>query len=140
MKPNKHNLDIEVIIPMLIEGKTYRAIAEHLQVPLATLHDFCSRNDSQEGISSNIIRVRQALDMSAQSYADKAIDVLTNAEGTFQEINRASHLAKVFLWMASKRSPKTFGNNSEVDITKTTKIIKVKSASTDVDDKGQNEG
>lgn len=133
MSSNKHNLNIDVIIPMLLDGDSYRVIAAKLGVPLATLHDFCSRSTSEEGIDSNLVRVRQALDMSAQSYADKAEQTLLNAPSNMTEVMRARELSKFYMWMASKRSPKSFGNFSEVDITKTSKIIKVKGSSNSTD-------
>ena len=100
---------------MIIAGKSFRQMADILQVPLSTLHDFTSK-------SEHSARVREALDYSADSFSDKAEAVLIEAESLPTEIQRARELAQHYRWKASKRSPKRFGD--KVDITSAGKEIK----------------
>jgi transposase len=98
---------IEEIISMLIEGKTYRQIADNLGVALSTLHDFTSRPEHSA-------RAREALEYSSDTYADKAEQVLIEAERDMIEISRARELAQYYKWKASKRSPKKYGDKIDV--------------------------
>lgn len=100
-------LNVEEIISMLIDGKTYRKIADELNTPLSTLHDFTSKPEHSA-------RVRQALEYSASTYADQAEEVLIKAEGNLVEIQRARELAQHYRWKASKRSPKKYGDKLDV--------------------------
>ena len=104
----KEKLNIEDVVEMIIDGKTYRQMAKMYNIPLTTLHDFTSK-------SEHSARVREALEYSASSYADKAEQVLLDAEGTLTEIQRARELAQHYRWKASKRSPKKYGD--KVDVT-----------------------
>lgn len=127
-KKNKWGFDLDVIIPWLIEGKSYRTIAEHYGSPLATLHDFCNKTTSPDGIATNSphSRVQAALQTSADSYADMAIQVLLDAENKpTSEVNRANYLSCRYAWMCSKRNPKIYANTPDVNINNTAKIIKV---------------
>ena len=127
-KRNKWGFDLEVIIPMLIEGKSYRAIAEHYGSPLATLHDYCNRNTSEDGIEANSPRARiaAALYTSADTYAEKAEQVLLDAENrASSEVHRANYLSCHYRWMASKRNPKVYANTGDVNVNTGTQIIKV---------------
>lgn len=100
---SKVNLNIDDIIGMIIEGKTYRQMADTLKVALTTLHDFTSK-------SEHSARVREALDYSSDTYADKAETVLLLADSDLVEIQRAKELAQYYKWKASKRSPKRYGD------------------------------
>lgn len=99
---------IDEIIELLISGKSYRDIAEIMDVPLTTLHDFTSK-------SEHSARVREALEYSASSFDDKAEKVLIDAKGTIPEIQRAKELAQHYRWKASKRSPKKYGDKLDVE-------------------------
>jgi len=109
------NGKLDEVIEMIIAGKSFRQMADILQVPLSTLHDFTSK-------SEHSARVREALDYSADSFSDKAEAVLIEAESLPTEIQRARELAQHYRWKASKRSPKRFGD--KVDITSAGKEIK----------------
>ncbi|MCD6017266.1 MAG: hypothetical protein K0S53_387 [Bacteroidetes bacterium] len=120
MKMNKHNLDIEVIIPMLIDGDSYRVIAAKLGCPLSTLYDFMKHPEHSAHVNS-------ALTISANAIAEKAESVLINAEGTMPEISRARELAQYYKWLAAKRNPKGFSDkySAEIDVTATVQTFKV---------------
>lgn len=99
---------IDRIIELISEGKTFRQIAEELKVSKTSLMDFTAKSDHSA-------RVREALEYSADSYADKAEQVLLDAKSNLVEIQRAKELAQHYRWKASKRSPKRFGDRIEVD-------------------------
>lgn len=94
----------------LINGSTYREIAEGLGCPLSTLHDFTSKPEHSA-------RVRAALDYSADSYNDMAIQVIKDAKANLIEMTRARELAQHYRWLAGKRSPKRYGDKMEIDHT-----------------------
>lgn len=100
-------LDIDYIVSKLIDGKTYRDISMDLNVPLSTLHDFTSKDEHSA-------RVREALQISGDTYADMAEEVLKTAEGTKEEIMRARELAQHYRWKAAKRYPKRYGDKLEL--------------------------
>lgn len=99
---------IDEIVEYLLEGYSFRKIAEKLKVKLTTLHDFTQR-------SEHSARVREALEYSAQTFDDKAEEVLILAEGTKEELMRARELAQHYRWKAAKRNPRRYGD--KVDVT-----------------------
>ena len=99
---------IDEIIELLIEGKSYRQIAEILKVKLTTLHDYTSKPEHSA-------RAREALEYSATTFDDKAEEVLITAESSPTEIQRARELAQHYRWRAAKRAPKKYGD--KVDVT-----------------------
>lgn len=99
---------LDRIVELITEGKTYEQIAKELKVPKTTLMDFTAKPDHSA-------RVREALEYSADSYADKAEQVLIDAKGTLVEIQRAKELAQHYRWKSSKRSPKRYGDRIEVE-------------------------
>ena len=99
---------IEEIIELITEGYTYRQIADKLKVGKTTLMDFTAKGD-------HFARVREAMEYSAESYADKAEQVLIDAKSNLVEVQRARELAQHYRWKASKRSPKRFGDKLEID-------------------------
>lgn len=99
---------INQLIEMILEGKTYREMASLLGVPLSTLYTQVNSNDEHSA------RVREALQFSANTYADKAEDVLNDADSTKEEIMRARELAQHYRWKASKRAPKLYGDKLDV--------------------------
>lgn len=101
------NVDVEFIIESILEGKTYREIAQELRISLAKLHGITS-------LSEHSARVREALKISADSYSDKAEQILKDAKGNLVEIQRARELAQHYRWKASKRDPKRFSDKLDV--------------------------
>lgn len=99
---------IDEIVEYLLEGYSFRQIAEKLKVKLTTLHDFTQR-------SEHSARVREALEYSAQTFDDKAEEVLISADGTKEELMRARELAQHYRWKAAKRNPRRYGD--KVDVT-----------------------
>lgn len=98
---------IDEIVELLLQGLSYRQIAERLDVKLTTLHDYTHRGEHSA-------RVREALEYSAQTFDDKAEEVLLSAEGTKEEIMRARELAQHYRWKASKRNPRRFGDKLDL--------------------------
>lgn len=98
-KLDKH---IDTIINRIIEGKTYRQIAEEFQVALGTVHNVLTSTEHSA-------RANQALALSASHYANQAEQVLKDAEADKIEIQRARELAHHYRWMAGKRNPKKYG-------------------------------
>lgn len=124
-------MDFEDIIQRIIEGDTYRSIALHYKVALTTLFDFLHTPEHSA-------RAREALNLSADTAADKAEDVLKEAKGTMPEIMRAKELSQYYKWKASKRRPATYGDkvdlnhSGDVTIRKVeVEIFKTKDGTTD---------
>lgn len=103
------SISLDDIIEKLVDGSTYRKIAEHVGVPLSTLFDFIHETPERSA------RVRVALETSAATYADKAEQVLIDADSDGIEMQRARELAQHYRWHASKRNPRQFGD--KVDVT-----------------------
>jgi len=103
---------LEYAINALLEGDTYQKIADHLNVPISTLHSNLARPEYSA-------RAREALVISADVFADKAEKVLIEANwdremGDF-DLKKARELSQYYKWKASKRNPKSFGD--KVDVT-----------------------
>lgn len=99
---------IDEIEEMIIEGSTFRVIAEKYNCSISTLHRFISKKEHSARISI-------ALEVSADSYADKAEQTLIDAKRNKIEMTRARELAQHYRWKAGKRCPKRYSNN--IDIT-----------------------
>jgi hypothetical protein len=108
MKSKKQVIDIEFVITRLIEGDTYRKISEKLGVPLTTLHDFTSK-------SEHFARAKEALNYSADTFADKAEQVLLDAKANLIEISRARELSQYYKWKAAKRSPQRYSDKVQTE-------------------------
>ena len=104
-KAKKIVLNIEQILDLLIDGKTYREIAKKFGVGLSVLHRFTSKEEHSA-------RVRDALNYSASTYADKAEQILLEAPADKIEIQRARELAQHYRWKAGKRDPKKYGDST----------------------------
>lgn len=105
---NKLEGKFEEIVELIIDGKTFRQIAQNYGVALSTLHDFISKDEHSA-------RARMALDFSSNEYAEKAEQVLLQAKGgSMAEMQRARELAQHYRWLASKRSPKRYGDKIEL--------------------------
>ena len=106
-----HKLDehIDKIIDGIIEGKTFRKIAEEFKVSLGGFHKFITSDEHS-------VRASTALSISASSYANKGEQVLLDAEKDKIEIQRARELAQHYRWMAGKRNPKKYGESSRIEL------------------------
>lgn len=107
-------IDIDVAVEFLLEGKTYRKIAEHFKVSISTLHKHLSKDEHSA-------RVREALSMSADEYADMAEKVLIEAEwdenmGDF-DLKKARELSQYYKWKAAKRNPRRYSDKLDIDHT-----------------------
>lgn len=98
---------VDEIIERIIEGATFKKIANECGVSVSTLHEFLSKPEHSA-------RVKAALDLSASQYANKAEEVLQTCEGSKEEIMRARELAQHYRWMAGKRAPKKYGDKIDV--------------------------
>jgi transposase len=106
---------IDDFIDYIHEGLTYRQISEKFDVKLSTLADFVAKPEHSA-------RVKAALQSSADTYTDKAEQILIEAKSTLVEIQRAKELSQFYRWKASKRNPKVFGD--KVDVTTDGKQVK----------------
>lgn len=98
---------IDTIIDLLIDGETYRSIAKLMDTSTSSLFRYMS-------LPEHSARVKTALALSAQMYAEKAEESLIKAESNMPEMQRARELAQHYRWAASKRDPKTFGDKLEL--------------------------
>ena len=103
------SIDIDLLLDYIHEGKTYRQIADLFEVKLSTLADFVAKPEHSA-------RVREALNASADTYADKAEQVLIEAEPNKEEIMRAKELSQFYRWKAAKRSPNRYSDRQIVDM------------------------
>lgn len=120
-KNQNHNRiypDLDEIIKLIEEGWTYRAMAAHYSIPLSTLFDFLNRPEHSA-------RVRLARLTSADAIAEKAEEALLNAPSNLPEIARARELAQYYKWYAAIRNRNVYSEKHQLDITQTTKTIKV---------------
>lgn len=100
--------NIDKVCEMFIEGLKWKDIADHFNMPVSTLHYKVSANPEY------FARAKEAREISAESYADKAEQVLIMAESNGVEIQRARELAQHYRWMAGKRNPKKYGDRVDV--------------------------
>lgn len=108
MSNSKLEPQIDNIVEMILDGKTYREIAATLKCALTTLHDFTSKSEHHP-------RIREALEYSANTFDDQAEQVLKDAKGTLPEIQRARELAQHYRWKASKRNPARFADKIQTE-------------------------
>lgn len=80
--------EFEDVLDMIIEGLTFREIAKRYDCSVSYVHKYLNHGERSA-------RVRDALAISASSYADKAEDVLNTiqADSTPVEMSRARELA-----------------------------------------------
>ncbi len=111
-KPHVLDNRIDEIIDLILDGHTYRTIADHLRVPLTVLHRYISREEHSA-------RAREAIEFSASTFADKAeqviMDVPDSGETAQMAFQKARELAHHYRWKAAKRSPGGYGD--KVDVT-----------------------
>jgi transposase len=99
-------LKIDLIIEDIINGDRYRAIAAKYKVALSTFADFLAKPEHSA-------RVQAALMTSADTFAEKAEEVLELAKSNMIEVTRARELAHHYRWMAAKRYPKRYNEKVE---------------------------
>jgi hypothetical protein len=121
-KNGRKDFDIEVILNMIIEGASYKQIAEAFGQGLRQLHEYITTDEPvPEGqetpkTGSRSARVREALIISAHTFEQMAEDVLIAAEKGkknwkgFVKLEQAKQLAQHYRWRASKRFPKGYGD------------------------------
>ena len=100
---------IDEIVEDILEGRTFRYMAAKYGCALGTLHSYVNRDEHSA-------RVRNALEISASSYADKAEEVLQQAENDRGELMRARELAQHYRWKAGKRNPKKYGDRVQSEV------------------------
>ncbi len=103
--PSKLSKHIDDILKAIVEGETFRNIAQKYDVSLSTLHEYINKPEHSA-------RASHALALSASQYANKAEQVLINAEKDKIEIQRARELAHHYRWMAGKRNPKKYSERN----------------------------
>lgn len=92
---------------MIIEGKSYRIIANKLNVKLTSLSSWLSKTE-------HFTRTKAALKVSADYYADMSIQVLKNAPSDKTELMRARELSSAYRWMARVRDVSKYGERIDV--------------------------
>lgn len=100
-------MNIDKVIEMIIDGKTFREIAEEFKVSLGKVHSFISKDEHSAP-------VRNALTISADSYSDMAEKVLKEAASNSSEMTRARELAQHYRWKAAKRNPRRYSEKLDV--------------------------
>lgn len=104
------NEKIDEIIELIVDGLTFRDIAKKYDLSLSGLHNFLSKTEHSA-------RVKTAMALSADGYADKAEEVLSDIKpkSTYAELQRARELAQHYRWKSAKRNPRRY--SEKVDIT-----------------------
>lgn len=115
-QPKKSDIDIDFVCEMLIEGKTYKQIADMLKITEPKLFYHTTKVEFSA-------RVRDALQISSNTYANKAENVLNAIpkQATQGDIVKARELAQHYRWMAGKRNPKQYGD--KLDVTSDNKAL-----------------
>ena len=110
-KPNIEELvDIEEALDLIIDGYTYRQMANHFGVKsVSQLHKYLNRKEHSA-------RTRDAFRSSAAIYAETAREVLesVNVDGTQIEMSKARELAQYYKWLSAKRDPQSFGEKIDI--------------------------
>lgn len=101
------NIDINEVCQLLIDGATYRTIAQHYKIHLSELHTFLSKPEHSA-------RAHESLIISAETYSDKAEQVLLDAVRDGIEMQRARELSQYYKWKASKRNPRRYSDKIDV--------------------------
>lgn len=117
------DLNIETVLDMIIDGRSYDDMAANFSISLRKLHYFMAESDAKDEKGElkppdmqNSARVREALITSAHKFEQMAEDVLKDAEKGkrgwrgFIKLEQAKQLAQHYRWRASKRYPKGYGD------------------------------
>jgi len=100
----------EEVWEMLIEGKTYRYIADYFGVKLSTLSDFLNKPEHSA-------RKKTSLEISADTFYDLAERALMAIDDSAPngQMMRQKELAQFYLKKAGKRNPKTYGDKIQTE-------------------------
>lgn len=98
---------LNTIEELIIKGKSYRSICKELNISLMGLSRWLS-NPLQS------TRVKSAVRISADYYADMSIQVLKNAPSDKLELMRARELSSAYRWMARVRDTSKYGEKLDV--------------------------
>lgn len=95
---------------MLIEGKTYRYIADYFEVKLSTLTDFLNK-------SEHSARKKHCLEVSADTYYDMAEKALMEIpdDSPNGQMMRQRELAQFYMKKAGKRNPRSYGDKIQTE-------------------------
>lgn len=99
---------IDDIIQSIESGDTLRSIAKKYKVAYGTLTTFLAVHSA---------RAKEAYRISAQSMADKAIEVLKDKKSSTGDVMRDRELASHYRWEAKMRDRAKYGDKVEVENT-----------------------
>jgi DNA-binding transcriptional MocR family regulator len=100
---------IEEICEMLINGDSYRQIADHYGVGLGTVTRYLAQPEHSA-------YAREARRAAGQTAADKAREILTSREPKdMVELMWMREQASHYRWEASKKNPKDYGDKVEIE-------------------------
>ena len=91
----------------IVKGRTYRSICKELSIHPVDLSKWLAKD-------INYPRMRVAVKMSADYYADMSIQVLKNAPSDKIELLRAKELSSAYRWMARVRDTAKYGEKLDV--------------------------
>lgn len=98
---------VDIICLMLLDGMPYKQIAKELNYELAIMHRLLNKEEYH-------IKAKQALIMSANTFADKSITVLEECENDKLAIMKARELSQAYRWLAAKRASHIYGERIDV--------------------------
>ena len=113
--------DIDEVIELIISGMSFRKICDKFNMKLSTFADWRARPE-------HTVRINEALQLSADNLADKALDALLNIsrESNMVQMNQARELAFQYRWLAARKNPKIYSEKQQIDMTQTVRTIKFK--------------
>lgn len=104
---------LDEILEMIISGKSFRKIALFYNIPMMSL--FYWRQNSVH--SDEITQCLQwTSEQDAQNAEDVLIDFIESGSKNIAEAAITKELSQFYRWRASKRAPKVFGNNTDVNV------------------------
>lgn len=98
------------VIDMISDGYSLTHIARKVGVARSALCAWINA-ESDRSARVKIVRIE-----AADAYADRAEDVLLEADDTAIGLQRARELAHHYRWVASKRNPAAFGDRIKADV------------------------
>ena len=101
-------IGIDGVCERILAGESQASIARSIDMYPSQLHAWL------EADTERSTRARAARMLSADSYADKAEQVLLDASDPF-EITKARELAQHYRWMAKVRKPAEYGDRQQID-------------------------
>lgn len=113
--PSKDALDIigiDALCDMILDGKSYRAIAAEAKVSLGGLNRWIAAQPDR------LHACACARELASQTYDEMAVEELTAASDVF-ELSKAKELATHYRWRAKCANPKKYGDKVTSEITGT---------------------